>query len=142
MRINEPPAETRGGFRLGLCPCANAAGVQRMPSLPRSFRTKAQQQARERSEQDYDRKRRSESETRRLYGTARWQARRAAQLKAEPLCAMCLKEQPPRYTPATVADHIEPHRGDGEAFWSNPLQSLCSPHHDSVKQAEEAANRG
>jgi hypothetical protein len=40
-------------------------------------------------------------------------------------------------TPATVADHVEPHRGDMEKFWSGELQSLCEHHHNSVKQAEE-----
>lgn len=40
-------------------------------------------------------------------------------------------------TPATVADHVVPHRGDQEAFWSGALQSLCAEHHDSIKQRDE-----
>ncbi|WP_238257878.1 HNH endonuclease [Methylobacterium gnaphalii] len=38
---------------------------------------------------------------------------------------------------ATTADHVVPHRGDVEAFWSNELQSLCNACHNSVKQREE-----
>lgn len=63
-----------------------------------------------------------------LYSTARWQARRKAQLQREPLCAMC-----DRPTPATIADHIEPHKGNEAAFWQGELQSLCKLHHDSTK---------
>jgi hypothetical protein len=40
------------------------------------------------------------------------------------------------YTPATVADHIEPHRGDPVKF-AGPLQSLCKRHHDRDKQLIE-----
>jgi len=42
-------------------------------------------------------------------------------------------------TAATVADHIIPHRGDLNLFWNGKLQSLCKPHHDSTKQAQERA---
>lgn len=42
-----------------------------------------------------------------------------------------------KVTPATVADHVEPHGGDPEAFWSGALQSLCAEHHDSVKQRDD-----
>jgi len=65
----------------------------------------------------------------------RWRRRRAAQLGAEPFCAMCLAEGV--YTLATVADHIEPHRGDFEKFQHGELQSLCKPHHDREKQLIE-----
>lgn len=40
-------------------------------------------------------------------------------------------------TPATICDHIEPHNGNLEAFYSGPFQSLCKRHHDAAKQAEE-----
>jgi hypothetical protein len=56
-----------------------------------------------------------------LYNTAKWKHKRRYQLTAEPLCRMCA--QLGKHTPATVADHIEPHRGDPEAFWANELQS-------------------
>lgn len=40
--------------------------------------------------------------------------------------------------PATVADHIEPHRDDYAKFWFGALQSLCAACHDIKKQRQEA----
>jgi hypothetical protein len=40
-------------------------------------------------------------------------------------------------TPATVCDHVEPHRGDEVKFFSGPFQSLCSDCHDVDKQRIE-----
>lgn len=75
------------------------------------------------------------------YKTAAWQRRRASQLADEPLCRTCAKHG--RVTAATVADHVEPHRGDHDRFWYGPLQSLCDEApwrcHSSVKQREERA---
>lgn len=70
-----------------------------------------------------------------LYSTSRWKRVRAYQLTTEPLCRMCA--QLGRRVPASVADHIEPHRQDVTAFWNNELQSLCKTCHDSHKQAQE-----
>lgn len=73
----------------------------------------------------------------RWYKTARWQRLRAEQLRREPVCAMCL----PRCVPASICDHVEPHRGDHDKFWSGPFQSLCKPCHDSVKQRIEKGGK-
>jgi len=70
------------------------------------------------------------------YHLAAWQRRRGHQLRVFPLCATCLARG--LLTPATVADHITPHRGDGWAFWHSDLQSLCEYCHNSVKQRAEA----
>jgi 5-methylcytosine-specific restriction endonuclease McrA len=70
-----------------------------------------------------------------LYNKTRWRRIREAQLQREPLCRMCAQEG--RITPATVADHIEPHRGDMVAFWRGSLQSLCVGHHNAAKQRSE-----
>lgn len=69
-----------------------------------------------------------------LYHTAAWKRIRARQLAKEPWCAECLVEG--SYTPATQADHIEPHRGDRIKFFRGALQSLCDSHH-SAKTARE-----
>lgn len=69
------------------------------------------------------------------YADRRWRAKRAAQLQKEPLCRYCAREG--RLEPATIADHIEPHRGDRAKFWGNELQSLCGPCHSSTKQRED-----
>lgn len=71
----------------------------------------------------------------RWYDSAAWQRRRAAQLAAEPLCRYCQARG--ILTPATVADHIEPHRGDAAKFWRGALQSLCARCHSGAKQAQE-----
>nr|WP_245581848.1 hypothetical protein [Phyllobacterium phragmitis] len=36
-----------------------------------------------------------------------------------------------------VCDHVTPHRGDEELFWSGPFQTLCKPCHDRDKQRME-----
>lgn len=67
-----------------------------------------------------------------------WQKARAAFL-AKPenvLCRMCLAKG--LYTPATVVDHIIPHRGDQKLFWDRSnWQPLCATCHSSTKQAQE-----
>lgn len=69
------------------------------------------------------------------YGT-RWQKARLTYLSNNPLCVMC--KAIGRIIPASVVDHIEPHRGNQELFWdTNNWQSLCSAHHNSTKQREE-----
>jgi hypothetical protein len=84
----------------------------------------------------FDAKRRQQHDARHLYKTKRWLDLRAQQLALEPLCAMCLKEG--RFTPANTCDHVEMHDGDPAKFWAGPFQSLCSHHHNSTKQGEEA----
>ncbi len=63
-----------------------------------------------------------------LYNDRAWRRLRAAQLRKEPICERC-KEQG-KVTAATVCDHIDPHKGDLEKFWSGPFASLCKYHHD------------
>jgi 5-methylcytosine-specific restriction enzyme A len=46
------------------------------------------------------------------------------------LCALC-KEQG-RVTPATIADHHPPHKGDYNAFMLGPLRSLCRDCHQGA----------
>lgn len=66
--------------------------------------------------------------------TTDWQKERAAFLIAHPDCARC-------GNPATVVDHITPHRGNKALFWSVAnWQPLCKDCHDRHKQREERAN--
>lgn len=74
---------------------------------------------------------------RRLYQTPGWRRIRAQQLAEEPFCKFCLIRG--IRTPATVVDHVNPHRGDPDKFYSGPFQSLCGPCHDSAKSREELA---
>jgi 5-methylcytosine-specific restriction protein A len=56
-------------------------------------------------------------------------------LSRNPLCVEC--ERQGRITPATVVDHIIPHKGNLELFWDEDnLQALCKPCHDR-KTAKE-----
>jgi 5-methylcytosine-specific restriction endonuclease McrA len=71
----------------------------------------------------------------RWYSLKRWKDRRLHQLRDEPLCAFCLAQGRP--VTATVADHVMPHRGDADLFWSGELQSLCKTHHDASKARQE-----
>src|SRR5262249_36052165 len=48
-------------------------------------------------------------------------------IRTSPLCVFCLARG--IVTPAVIADHIEPHRGDRNKFILGPLQSLCRECH-------------
>lgn len=59
----------------------------------------------------------------------KWRQARDSYLRLHPLCVKC--KQQGRLTPATVVDHIIPHRGDEHLFWdTRNWQSLCKSCHD------------
>lgn len=96
-------------------------------------RTKAQR------DRDHDSRREAEQPWRVWYRTAQWCKARASFLAANPLCVMC--DAKGRVTPATVVDHIRPHRGDYEMFWSAwNWQPLCASCHSRDKQRAERAD--
>ncbi len=66
-----------------------------------------------------------------LYGTARWQRTRKAQLDREPLCRFC--ERRGLVVLATVCNHVNGHpAGETEQqFWEGPFNSLCADCHNS-----------
>lgn len=73
--------------------------------------------------------------TERGYGY-RWQQARAGYLRKHPLCVHCQIEG--RVEPATELDHIIPHRGDKDLFWSREnWQGLCKTHHSRKTAAED-----
>lgn len=77
--------------------------------------------------------------TARGYGY-RWQQYRLRYLAQHPLCVMC--EAAGRVEAAVVVDHVVPHEGDQQLFWSaSNHQALCKPCHDGTKQRQEAADR-
>lgn len=62
------------------------------------------------------------------YGS-KWRAARKRYLIRNPLCVQCYKSG--KIRPATVVDHIIPHRGDMKLFWDEEnWQPLCKPCHD------------
>lgn len=84
---------------------------------------------------EHDARRRAEQPWRRWYKTAQWQAIRAHQLAAVPLCQRCSTDARP--VPATVCHHVVPHRGDETLFWSGPFASSCADCHDIDEQRIE-----
>jgi 5-methylcytosine-specific restriction enzyme A len=70
-----------------------------------------------------------------LYGGRRWRRMAQAQLRVEPMCALCAARG--QAVPAEVADHVVPHHGDQFLFWGGKLQSLCKRCHDSRKRMRE-----
>ena len=60
---------------------------------------------------------------------ARWRKARALYLRQYPLCVLCHAEG--KVVPATVVDHIIPHRGDQKLFWDQAnWAALCKECHD------------
>lgn len=112
-----------------------------MPTRPTTFRPKVgpgSNADRRQRASAYEARRYAESETKRLYGTARWQSVRASQLREEPLCRLCAEDG--RVVPAVVCDHVHPHRGNVESFWAGPFQSLCKSCHSSAKQRSDVGS--
>ena len=71
-----------------------------------------------------------------LYSTSRWQRLREYILTKEPLCVECKRKK--RIRPATVVDHIKPHKGDEELFYDEGnLQGLCKSCHDRKTAKED-----
>ncbi len=68
------------------------------------------------------------------YSLQRWRTRAKHQLRVAPLCAVC--EEQGRVTPAMVADHHPPHRGDYNAFLRGPLRSLCRDCHQGARAVD------
>ena len=67
-----------------------------------------------------------------LYNQQIWRNRRRTQLREYPLCTLC--ETRGQVTPATVVDHVLPHKGDEWLFYNGALQSLCEHCHNYRKK--------
>lgn len=60
------------------------------------------------------------------YRSRRWREARKRYLDLNPWCSLCPA------TPATVVDHIRPHRGDERLFWdASNWRPLCKRCHDA-----------
>lgn len=66
----------------------------------------------------------------------RWQQARKFYLRRHPWCVRC--KAAGILTPATVVDHIKPHRGDPELFWDTKnWQPLCKSCHDKKTMTDD-----
>lgn len=71
-----------------------------------------------------------------LYNSIHWQRLRKQVLNQQPLCVECMKVK--RIAPATVVDHIKPHKGNEKLFFDiNNLQPLCKSCHDRKTAKED-----
>lgn len=69
---------------------------------------------------------------------SKWKIARAYYLRKHPLCVGQECKADHRVTPATVVDHIIPHKGDKQLFWdSDNWQPLCKPCHDAKTARED-----
>lgn len=67
----------------------------------------------------------------------KWRTEREKYLAGHLYCVMCLQDG--RQVPATVVDHIIPHKGDKKLFWRRSnWQALCQSCHNGRKQREES----
>lgn len=74
---------------------------------------------------------RTPSSSTRLYGTAAWQRLRKFKLARDYFCECSTCKKFNKNTPATVVDHIVPHRGDPTLFYDLAnLQSMAKSCHD------------
>jgi 5-methylcytosine-specific restriction endonuclease McrA len=80
-----------------------------------------------------------ERQIQRWYNRSEWQRRRRHQFRIQPLCQLCLEAG--RVTVATVADHIQPHRGNYQLFRLGKLRSLCAECHNALDANNRAPVR-
>ena len=73
--------------------------------------------------------------TERGYGH-KWRQAREGYLKKHPTCVKC-------GAPATVVDHIKPHKGDKQLFWDRDnWQALCKRCHDLKTFSRDVKHKG
>jgi 5-methylcytosine-specific restriction protein A len=117
-----PPGMAAAGFAFAVSPLPSKPPLHRPPGWRSTAELK----------RTLDRERPSASA--RGYGV-RWRRARAAYLAQHPLCASC--QTAGRLVPATVVDHMVPHRGDPVLFWDEAnWAALCKSCHDA-KTARE-----
>jgi len=89
--------------------------------------------------QSYDRYRGSAAE--RGYD-ARWRRYRTVFLKGHPLCECEDCKKNGWIIPATVVDHIIPHKGNYDLFWDPKNHQAMSKQHHDIKTASEDGGFG
>lgn len=71
--------------------------------------------------------------------TAAWRELELDVLEQQPFCVYC--DAAGVVQPATLIDHVQPHRGDDDLFWSrHNLQPLCDSCHGRKSQHERLSD--
>jgi len=86
------------------------------------------------SQRQYDQQR--GTSTQRGYNY-RWQKASKLYLAGHPLCAICLKKNPPVIKAAECVDHIIPHKGDYKLFWDPANHQPACLECNRIKAAKE-----
>lgn len=107
-----------------------------MATMPPRFRPSGQA-PRVAQNREADRRRGSARE--RGY-SSKWDKASAGHIANDPLCRYCALIDV--VEPATLTDHLYPHRGDQALFWNRTYWiSCCKPCHDRFKQRIERQGR-
>ena len=108
-------------------------GMCSYPGCPELTNDRFCEGHRKQEDRRYDRENRP---YKKLYNSSRWQRLRKQFLMRHPLCVECKKRD--RVTPATVVDHVIPHKGNEELFWNQEnWQALCKSCHDRKTAKED-----
>ena len=107
-----------------------------MPVMPPTYRPRGQR-TRTEARREFDQRRGSARD--RGYD-ARWDKASASDRRRHPLCAYCELEG--RTTPASLTDHLSPHRAYPGVFWlKHWWVSACAPCHNTMKQQAERTGK-
>ena len=110
------------------CSASGCGGLTRERFCPKH------QELDKKKAREYD-KERDQTEERQWIHSTRWRKASKAFLDEHPLCAECLRKG--RDEAAYLVDHIEPHRGSYEKFWSEGnWQSMCTPCHEGKHKGD------
>ena len=108
-------------------PCRHTGCVVLLPES--GYCEKHQRQVRQQSDE------RRGSASSRGYNSV-WRKARETWLSRHPLCAECKRSG--HVMPASIVDHIIPHRGDQDLFWdTSNWQSLCARCHSHKTASED-----
>jgi 5-methylcytosine-specific restriction protein A len=115
--------------------------MPRLKTLPPLLRREQPRLRMADPEQERDKRRYREQPWRKLYQTKKWfQLRWTVLVRDQFTCQICGCIESD--TSKLVGDHIIPHEGDLDLFFSEPnIRCLCKTCHDGVKQREDKARK-
>ncbi len=114
------------GSRRGRCPGLIRGSEKACPACLSFYQAERKQ-----AQRDYDARR--DPQVVQWHNSSEYREARKAYLREHPLCVSCQSRG--REAPATILDHVIPHKGAAALFWDrNNWQGLCVSCH-SIKTA-------